>query len=143
MKGLGIGNKCHQHNIVDLFPGSPTDRTHTRLLIFLYFLFIYSLLKYKLPNYCICINNLQHACDIFIVLRCIPRASTTFKTKLFFVEILCTDSIIQHSKLLNIKYFILPRKVPCMFEFFLIVYYYMLLVIMNFLKCVPPHAIFA
>ena len=25
MKGLGIGNKRLQHNIVDLFPGSPTD----------------------------------------------------------------------------------------------------------------------
>ena len=35
MKGLDIGNKRLQHNVVDLFPGSPTDpvngraRTHT------------------------------------------------------------------------------------------------------------------
>ena len=56
-------------------------------------------------------------------------------------------NIIQYTKLVNIKYFF-SEKVPCMFEFGLIMYiaYCMILLTMKFfkfVKCVLPHAIFA
>ena len=39
--------------------------------------------KCKSPNYYISVNKLLHVPNIFILLRCVIRTSTAFKTKLF------------------------------------------------------------
>ena len=46
-------------------------------------LLIYSLNKFKLPNYQACTDELLHICNICVVFRGIPRTLTTFKIELF------------------------------------------------------------
>ena len=50
---------------------------------FIYYLFIYSLNKYKLPNFFLCTNKLLHVCNICIVFKCVSKTLATFNTEHF------------------------------------------------------------